>query len=163
MISRLGSGSFIHPQIGMNFRMTDLQCAVGVAQLKKFKEIERIKLKNYMLYQSLLENVDEVSFIEEVEYSNFVPFRVNIRVKVLDNLIPYLEESGIQTRRFFYPLHQQPCFRYLGYKEDNFPISNKAYFEGLSLPVFCTLKEEQISYVCKKIKLFYVKGGEAVW
>lgn len=156
---RLESGSFIHPQLGMNFRMTDLQCAVGVAQLKKFKEIEEKKIKNYRLYQSLLKDLEEVSFIEEVNYSNFVPFRVPIRVKNdLERLIQHLENSGVQTRRFFYPLHKQPCFNYLGYKDADFPITNKVYSEGLCLPVFPGLKEEQIEYICEKIKEFYQRG-----
>lgn len=153
---RLESGSFIHPQLGMNFRMTDLQCAVGIAQLKKFKEIEKKKLENYRLYQSLLRDLEEISFIEEVNYSNFVPFRVPIKVKDnLEELIQYLEESRIQTRRFFYPLHWQPCFDYLGYEEDAFPVANKAYSEGLCLPVFPSLRDKQIEYICEKIKKFF--------
>ena len=154
---RLESGSFMHPQLGMNFRMTDLQCAVGVAQLKKFKEIEKKKIENYRLYQSLLKDLEEVLFIEEVSHSNFVPFRVPIRVKNLAKLNQYLEDNGIQTRGFFYPLHQQPCFNYLGYKENDFPVTNKVYSEGLCLPVFSGLKKEQIEYVCEKIKEFYMR------
>lgn len=148
---RLESGSFMHPQLGMNFRMTDLQCAVGVAQLKKFKEIERIKLKTYRLYRSLLKDVGQVSFIEEVNYSNFVPFRVPIRVKNLNELTHYLEDNKIQTRGFFYPLHRQPCFAYLGYRVDAFPVTNKVYSEGLCLPVFPSLTRNQIEYLCEKI------------
>ena len=154
---RLESGSFIHPYLGMNFRMTDLQCAVGVAQLKKFKEIEKIKTDNYRLYQSLLTGINEVSLITEVSYSNFVPFRCFIWVKKLDGLLQHLENSGIQSRRFFYPLHRQPCFEYLGYTETSFPISNKSYAEGLCLPVFPTLTKSQIEYVVEKIREFYSK------
>lgn len=148
---RLQSGSFIHPQLGMNFRMTDLQCAVGVAQLKKFKKIEKSKLKIYKLYRSLLKNTDGLSFMEEVDYSNFVPFRVIIRVKKLDKLIRYLEKNKIQTRGVFYPLHRQPCFSYLSYEPDDFPAANKAYSEGLCLPVFPGLTKNQIEYLCQKI------------
>ena len=154
---RLESGIFTHPQLGMNFRMTDLQCAVGVAQLKKFKEIEKKKIENYRLYQSLLKDLEEISFVEEVDYSNFIPFRVPIKVKKLDELTQYLEDNGIQSRGFFYPLHRQPCFNYLGYRENDFPITNEVHSNGLCLPVFPSLKREQISYVCQKIRLFYEK------
>ncbi len=152
---RLDSGSYLHPQLGMNFRMTDLQCAVGVAQLKKFKEIERKKLEHYRLYKLLLANVNEVTLIEEVDYSNFVPFRVPVRVKRLNELVAHLESSGIQTRGFFYPLHRQPCFGYLGYSEGDFPVSNKVHSEGLCLPAFPGLTEEQITYVCGQTRAFY--------
>jgi len=110
------------------------------------------------LYQSLLKDLEEISFIKKVNYSNFIPFRVNIKVKNLDKLIKYLENNGIQTRRFFCPLHRQPCFDYLGYRENDFPVANKVYSEGLSLPVFPGLKKEQIEYICEKIKEFYSEG-----
>jgi len=116
----------------MNFRMTDLQCAVGVAQLKKFEEILRIKKANYDLYYSKLNDIDEISFIDVMEYSNFVPFRVNIKVKKQPELVNYLESNGIQTRGFFYLLHRQPCFSYLRYESDEFEVSNRLNQTGLS-------------------------------
>jgi perosamine synthetase len=148
---RLHSGIFIHPHLGMNFRMTDLQTAVGVAQLKKFKEIERIRLKIYKTYRSLLKNAEGLSFMEEADYSNLVPFRTVIRIKNVDKLINYLEKNKIQTRGVFYPLHRQPCFSYLNYKTDDFPVTNKVNSEGLCLPEFPNLKMNQIEYLCKKI------------
>lgn len=148
---RLQSGSFIHPYLGMNFRMTDLQCAVGVAQLKKFEKIKKIRLKIYKTYRSLLKNIEGLSFMEESNYSNFVPFRVVIRVKNLDKLTRYLEDNKIQTRGVFYPLHRQPCFSYLNYRTGDFPATNNAYSEGLCLPVFPNLTKNQIEYLCGKI------------
>jgi perosamine synthetase len=152
---RSDSGTFVHEALGMNFRMTDLQCAVGVAQIDKFKEIEKIKIKNYHLYKSFLKDINQIKFLEENKYSNFIPFRVNIKVQRLSKLIEYLENKSIQTRRSFYPLHRQPYLSYLNYKPNEFPVANKAYGEGLSLPVFCNLKEEQIKYLCDNIRDFY--------
>lgn len=152
---RPNSGTFIHPEIGMNFRITDLQCAVGVAQINKFKEIEKIKINHYNQYKSLLKDIPQIKFVEENEHSNFVPFRVNVKVQKLNQLIDYLEDNKIQTRKFFYPLHRQPCYNFLNYKDNDFPISNKMHNEGLSLPVFCNLKEEQIRYICNAIEKFY--------
>jgi len=154
---RPNSGTFIHPALGMNFRMTDLQCAVGVEQLKKFKTIETIKIRNYNLYKDSLANVDEVSFIEEVVHSNFVPFRACIKLEHLEDLLGYLENNGVQTRRFFYPLHRQPCFASLGYKTEAFPVSNELYLSGLCLPLHCGLSQEDIRYVCKLIQEFRKK------
>ena len=118
-------------------------------------QIKKIKLKNYLLYKKLLQDVEEIEFVEEVMYSNIIPFRANIKVSRLNQLMNFLEDSGIQTRGFFYPLHRQPCLKYLGYKEDDFPISNELNSIGLSLPVFPNLIEKQIQYVCNKIKEFY--------
>ncbi len=149
------SGTFIHPELGMNFRMTDLQCAVGVAQLNKFDRIKKKKLKNYKLYKKYLKDILEIRFIEENNYSTFVPFRVNIRVKKLEELIDFLERKRIQTRRTFYPLHRQPCYSYLNYKQDSFPVANKSYEEGLSLPVYYNLTAKQIEFICSLIRQFY--------
>lgn len=152
---RSTSGTFIHSELGMNFRMTDLQSAVGVAQIKKFKKIEKIKLRNYELYKEKMSAVKQIKFLEEVEYSNIVPFRANIVVEKKNELIQYLEKNGIQTREFFYPLHRQPCFSYLKYPVDAFPVANFAYEDGLSLPIFCDLKMGDIFYICNKIRQFY--------
>ena len=59
------------------------------------------------------------------------------------------------TGRFFYPLHRQPCFSYLGYESDEFEVSNRLNEVGLSLPIFPGLTEEQIIYVINTIKDFY--------
>jgi perosamine synthetase len=154
---RIHSGTFIHPELGMNFRMTDLQCALGVAQVKKFKTIEKIKARNHRLYEADLKEIPEIKFIKTNHFSSFVPFRVNVRVHGLEALIEYLEKKGIQTRRMFYPLHRQPCFSYLNYKEDEFPNANEAYLTGMSLPIHCGLKENDIKYICTSIKDFYAK------
>lgn len=152
---RPNSGTFIHPELGMNFRMTDLQCALGVAQVNKFKTIEKIKAGNHQLYEDYLKDIPELRFIRINDFSTFVPFRVNVKVSSLEELVSYMEEKGIQTRRMFYPLHRQPCFSYLNYKEDSFPVANETYLEGMSLPIHCGLKKSDIAYICSTIRQFY--------
>jgi len=154
---RENSGTFIHPSLGMNFRMTDLQCAIGVAQIEKFNFIKEKKLENYSLYEKYLSDVPEVKFLEKSKNSNFIPFRASILVENAEKLMKYMEDSLIQTRGFFFPLHRQPCFSYLGYSEDSFPISNLAHNKGVCLPVHLNLKKEDIKFVCDKIKSFYDK------
>ncbi len=155
---RIHSGTFIHPELGMNFRMTDLQCALGVAQVKKYETIEKIKARNHQLYETYLKELPEIEFIKTNDFSSFVPFRVNIKVPGLEELIEYLEKQEIQTRRMFYPLHRQPCFSYLNYEEDEFPGANEAYQTGMSLPIHCGLKDNDIKYICSSIKKFYAKS-----
>lgn len=155
---RPNSGTFIHPELGMNFRMTDLQCAVGVAQFNKFPEIREIKTKNFRLYYDLLAGVPEIEFIQQNDFTNFIPFRVNVKVPRLENLIEHLEQNAIQTRRMFYPLHKQPCFSYLDNNDKDYPASIDAYNRGLSFPVHCRLKNEDIEYLCNQVKAFYKHG-----
>jgi len=151
---RLTSGTFIHPQIGYNFRMPDMQAAVGLAQFKKMKYIFGRKLDNYNMYQKYLKGVKEVQFLQEMVYTNFMPFRINVIVKDLEKLLPFMEKNGIQTRRCFYPLHLQP-----GYKKDfnakDFPNTRFAYDNAMSLPVHLHLSEKDIKYICGTIRKFY--------
>ncbi len=149
------SSTFEHPALGMNFRITDMQAAIGCTQLDKFDEIYKIKTENYLLYKELLQDVKEITFLQQPAYTNFVPFRANILVDRLDDLIQFMEDKGIQTRKLFFPLHRQPCFKYLGYKSEEFPNSNRLNQTGLSLPVHCLLKEENIAYICKTITSFF--------
>ncbi len=152
---RLTSGTFLHPQIGYNFRLTDLQCAVGIAQLRKFSEIVQIKLRNQSLYEELLKSVKEITFLERKKYSNYIPFRTNIFVERLSALIEFLEKKGIQTRGMFYPLHKQPCFSIYNHSLSEYPNADYAFEHGLSLPVHCALREEDVKYICDAIKSFY--------
>jgi len=152
---RPNSGTFIHPFLGMNFRVTDLQCGVGVAQFKKFETIKNRKIENYNLYKENLNNIDEVIFVNELDYCNFVPFRAPIRVRKLNKLIPHLESKGIQSRGFFYPMHKQPCYASFDYANSEFKNSNKLFNEGLALPVYPDLKKQEILTICSTIKKFY--------
>lgn len=152
---RLNSGTFTHPQIGYNFRMTDLQCAVGLAQIRKFDKILKKRLENHGFYEKHLAGVKEITIIKPFSFSNFVPFRFNILVPDLEKLIKTLEENGVQTRGMFYPLHKQPCYKMYKYNDSDFPNSIYAYEHGLSLPVYFSLTEEKIEYICSIIKKVY--------
>lgn len=153
---RLHSGTFLHPKIGYNFRMNDLQAAFGLAQFRKLDYIIKRKLENYSFYKKYLKNIEEVTLLKEMPYSNFVPFRINVVVKNLSKLMDYLVENGIQTRSCFYPLHWQPGYKadYEG-RDEEFPNSIFAYENAMSLPVHLALKEKDIIYICDTVRDFY--------
>ena len=163
---RIDRGSFIHPEIGYNFRTTDFHSALGLIQLRKLKKIIKRKRTNLESYKKLLNGVAEVTFFEPDEGSEWVPFRVPILAKQAHDLMNFLAEKDIMPRGFFYPLHRQPAFFYLKsegrdprlYDDSNFPNSIYGYEHGVCLPVFPTLTPEQIGYVCDTIKEFY--GGK---
>jgi len=152
---RPNSGTFIHPELGMNFRMTDLQCAVGVAQFKKFERIKEIKQKNFQSYKEKLAGLPDLEFILINDFTNFIPFRVNVKAPDVEGLIEHLENNAVQTRRMFYPLHKQPCFSFLNYSDSEFPNSIDAYNRGISFPVHCSLTDNDIAYLCNQVKAFY--------
>ena len=77
----------------------------------------------------------------------------NTIVEDVEKISAFLQEKGVQTRRFFYPLHMQPCYEgmFLG----KFENAEWAYKHGLSLPSSVILKDEEIETVAKAIKEFY--------
>lgn len=160
---RIDRGTFVHPEIGYNFRMTDIQMAVGLVQLSKFSKIADSKRAIYRLYLDCLQNVEEVEFTTVEPGSDFIPFRVTVLCRDAHKLMHYMSARNIQPRTFFYPLHRQPCFRYLNEdhkwrirSEDKyFPNAVYGYEHGICLPSYAALTEEQIIYVCDTIKEFY--------
>ena len=162
---RRGRGSFVHPQIGYNFRMTDIQCAIGLAQLKKFDSLVEKKNFIHKKYTELLSDLDGVRVYQPPEEVNpFIPFRVIIETlwSTADSLMDYMRTRGVEPRMFFQPLHNQPAFEQWSSDSrldaKNFPVATKACERGICLPSFVVITEEQIEYVCKVIKEFYDAG-----
>jgi perosamine synthetase len=152
---RPNSGTFIHPSLGMNFRVTDMQSGVGLAQSSKFTQVLKGKLEKYNLYRELLENVGDLEFLKVENNSTFVPFRFFLKTKFKDELSIYLEEANIQTRSFFYPMHKQPPLMEFISEGQEFPISEKLYENGMCLPLHSYLKDSDIRYIAKNIKQFF--------
>jgi len=79
-----------------------------------------------------------------------------IRAKNRNQLQKYLKQNNIPTQIYYpYPLHLQPAFKYLNYKKNNLPETEKACKEVLSLPIYPELPPKDQDYIIKKIKEFY--------
>ncbi len=155
---RIDRGSFIHPQIGYNFRMTDIQLAIGIVQLERLPEIVSKKKAIYDRYIGHLRNIDALRFIKVEEGTDpYIPFRVAIidRSGRAQKLMEHMKKNEIETRTFFYPMHLQPAFKHMNWDDSKFEGSNYGYNNGICLPSFVDLKEEQVDYVCDVIKKFY--------
>ncbi len=148
-------GIFIHESIGFNFSFSDLHAAVGISQLKKLPKILARKEEINNKYLAELKNT--VKFYQNPDHISPVYWFTNIEVPSAEKLEIFLKENGIGSRRFFYPLHLQPCYQspkaniVLG----DFPNSLNAYETGLSLPSSYSLTNEQQDYVILKIKEFF--------
>lgn len=151
---RLERGSFIHPRVGFNFRITDIQAAIGLVQIGKLETIIEKKRMILGWYEQKLSGVSQVRFLSLEPGSTYVPFRVVLLVERAEELMKHLNAQEIQTRGFFYPLHRQPCFASL-MNAGSFPNADEGYEHGLCLPVFPTLTEEEVDYICQAIRTFY--------
>ncbi|WP_280824712.1 DegT/DnrJ/EryC1/StrS family aminotransferase [Mycobacterium sp. OTB74] len=142
---RFNSGTFIHDGLGMNFRVTDLQCAVGNAQLRKLPDIVAAKRANHDRYVANLAGVQGVRWLQVQPGSDHVPFRFALVSERRDDVVAALEQAGVQTRSFFYPLHLQPALR--PYARGGLPVSESLYEQGVCLPVHPDLTSAQIDEI----------------
>lgn len=147
---RRHSGTFIHEGLGMNFRITDLQCAVGAVQLRKLAGITARKLQNYRRYTANLADVPAIGLQAVEDGSTHVPFRFPLLTDRRAETVAALEHAGIQTRGFFYPMHQQPALR--TYARGTLPVSEDLYARGLCLPVHSALCDADIDAISEIIR-----------
>jgi len=147
---RKKNGTFVHPEIGFNFRITDIQACLGLSQLQKLETIIREKQKIYAAYRSSLG--DSVEYLLLRDDFTHIPFRVVIFVEDAERVVKCLAQKGIELRSMFYPLHMQPCYRHLGYPDSNYPNSMACFKKGICLPTWVGLSEKQIYQVAEAVR-----------
>ena len=136
---------------GFNYRLTELQAAVGVAQLGKSERFIQRKKENQQLYQSLLKEVNQVKAFDFNPRGDIIPHRNIIFVPNASELIAHLVANGVGSRSLFMPMHSQPCYNYA----KDFPVTEKLFKTGVCLPSAPSLKKDDIEYICQLIKNYY--------
>jgi len=144
---------YIHEVKGLNSRLDELQAAVLRVKLKKLDgwNLQRIKLAGY--YDELILNKDVIKLPRVNGFTNVYHLYV-IRHPRRDELMQYLAQNGVQTLIHYpIPIHLQRSYAELGSKGD-FPVSEKACSEVLSLPLYPELKEAELEYISDLINKF---------
>jgi perosamine synthetase len=147
---RASSGTFVHSAVGYNFRMTDMQAALGLAQLAKLDTIVRDKQRVLARYREGLEN--HFPFLAIRDDFTCVPFRVVVFVEAAEAVIDCMREKGVELRAMFHPLHRQPCYAHLGYQPDEFPRANACAGTGVCLPTWVGLPDADIDRTLAALK-----------
>ncbi|MBI2144953.1 DegT/DnrJ/EryC1/StrS family aminotransferase [Candidatus Woesearchaeota archaeon] len=148
-----------HPEMGYNFRMTNVQAAIGLAQLEQIEKFIEIKRKNAQLYNSLLQKISGITIQPEMPWAKSVYWMHSILVDEgkfgcgRDELMAKLKEKGIDSRPFFYPMHQLPVFKGSGSDAD-FPVASRLSGMGMNLPSSVKLSSDDIRRVCAGIAEF---------
>jgi perosamine synthetase len=153
-----GARVYVHSQVGYNYRMTNMQAAIGLAQLERIDEFVEMRRKNAKLYNALLSDVRGIQLPPEKEWAKNVFWMYSVLVEPefgasRDDLIERLANKQIETRPFFVPMNQQPVFENMHFfRGETFPIATELSKKGLHLPSSSGLKEIEINYICKEIK-----------
>lgn len=142
---------FIHDELGWNFRMTNLQAALGVAQLERLDEFVQIKRRMGAHYNKLLTGTPGIQLpLTHTDYAENIYWVYSI---VLDDSVPFdakeamarLGRLGIGTRPFFWPMHEQPVFRKMGlFANESYPVAERIARRGFYIPSGMALTDEQI-------------------
>lgn len=147
---------FIHEELGWNLRMTNIQAALGVAQLERIDKIIAKKRWIGKMYQNLLSDIEVINLpIEKTSYAENIYWVFAITLKddykrTAKEVMRELAKKGVQTRPFFYPMHKQPVFNRMGlFLNESYPNSEKLYEKGFYIPSGLALTEEQIYRVAE--------------
>jgi len=143
---------------GFNSRLDAMQAAILRTKLKHLEEWNEARRKNALLYNELLSDQPiKIPVIPAKTQSVFHQYV--IRTKQRDLLIKYLNGKQIATGIHYpVPIHLQPAYFELGHKKGDFPMSEKAAKEIISLPVFPGLTESEIKYISQNIINFFKKS-----
>jgi len=144
-----------HDVVGFNYRMTNLQAALGVAQLSKIEKFVEKKRRIARLYAEELSSIEGITLHPEMPWAKCVYWLYSILVDrklgiSRDKLAERLGSYGIETRSFFYPLHEMPPYQ--EHANLSYPASSDISGRGLNLPSSVKLSEEDIAYIAQKIK-----------
>lgn len=147
-----------HEFVGYNYRLTNLQAAVGVAQFERLEQFVKAKRKIANTYIDTLAKFKFFSTpFDTQEYLNsYWLFTFLVKEDApfgRDDLMEYLNEQGIETRPVFYPMHQMAPYQSYGSKED-LQVSARVSSRGISLPSSVNLTELELTHICKALTNF---------
>jgi len=150
---------FIHEEIGFNYRMTNLQAAIGCGEILHLEEYLNKKISMANTYNTLLRGIPGIILPTTKSYAKNVFWMYGIRIIpeifgiTKDELRNILKENGVDTRDFFYPPNEQEVLQKTETIAPNekFPESEKAATNGLYLPSGLSITENEIMEVCQKI------------
>ena len=147
---RAAGGTDVHDSIGYNFKFTELQACVGLAQMRKLPERVQRKKAIWQRYHDGLSGVRGISLFEH-DLTLCTPWFIDCKVQRRRALIERLKERGIGTRTMYPPIHQQKAYALPGHH----PVSEEIGEQGLWLPSMIQLSDEQIDRICAEISQFF--------
>ena len=145
---------FVHQRLGWNYRMTNMQAALGVAQLERLEEFVTRKRRMGKLYTRLLKDVDGIQLpVERTDYADNIYWVFGLVLDESTGLdaqeaMKRLAQEKIGCRPFFFPMHQQPVLRSMGlFENSSYPVAERLYRQGFYVPSGLALTENEIERV----------------
>ena len=149
---------FVHEELGWNFRLTNVQAALGLAQLERIDDIVARKRRMGREYTRLLTGAPGLILPAEEEWARSVYWMYGVVLSDevdMDNarFAELLRARGVETRPFFVGMHEQPVFRARGlFRGESYPVAERLARRGLYLPSGLALTSEQLARVCDAVR-----------
>lgn len=148
-----------HERLGYNYRLSEINCALGLAQLERLEEMLLSRERVAQMYNERLQNVKGVHVPYVAPHVKISWFVYVIRLAEQytqadrDRIIEELRARGIQCGKYFSPIHLQPFYREMfGYQPGDFPVAESVAARTIALPFYNRLTEEQIDFVVSELK-----------
>ena len=159
LMTGTADGPWYYQQIdlGFNYRMTDMQAALGYSQMQKVNEF--VSKRRYLAkrYNELLKNINGIQLPDQNEDTKSSWHLYVVRVdfskisKTKNQIFAEMKEKGICLNLHYIPVHTQPYYENLGFKGGDFPDSEKYYEEAFTLPLYYALTDEQQDHIVKSL------------
>ncbi len=157
--AKTDSIEYDHNEIGYNYRLTNIQAALGVAQMEGLDKIVEIKRKNAFWYQNLFSNINSIEFLWEKSWvkSNFWFYTIKVPSFHKKALIDYLLSSSIQVRPMWKPIHTLSMYKDCqAYRVES---ALNIYDTALNLPCSVGIKKEEMEFTVEKIRSYFSSRG----
>lgn len=142
-------------ELGFNYRMTDIQAALGLSQFKRLDEFVKRRHEIVKIYNDLLAEADFI--LPSQHPDTYSAFHLYV-IRVPDSksfrhheAFERLRASGILVNLHYIPVYRHPFYQQMGYKPEHFPAAEKYYSEAISLPIFIGLTDNEIKEVVNKL------------
>jgi perosamine synthetase len=152
---RYADNPYWHPEVAFNYRMTNIQGALGLAQLERIDEMLAVRCRNAAHYNRRLAKIPGLTLPPQMPWAENVFWMYSVLIEdgfglTRDELRTQLRERGIDTRPFFYPVHTLPMYQ----TGQSLPVAEELSRRGLNLPSGATLTAAQVDYICDTLADF---------
>jgi len=155
-----GSWYYQQTMLGFNYRITDIQAALGLSQLQRLDEFVNKRQKLAERYNQQLQSLSSTMLLSTPWQSpdtqsswHLYVIRLNLKQLNIDRkaIFDQLRRADIGVHVHYIPIHTQPFYQELGFKQGDFPESESYYNEAITLPLYVDLDEQQIEYICQTL------------
>ena len=157
-VSKDSKGFNVMTELGYNYRLADINAALGLSQLTKLNKFTSARRQIVNWYQTELSNLSQIILPTETPYSKSSWHLYVIRTQKPSHRLPlynYLKKQGIGVNFHYPPVYSHPYYKNHGYKNVSLPTANNYASTAITLPIHPTLTKTQVKFICHHLKKFF--------